>query len=135
MVEREFIVPGEPRGKARPRVTKNGAFTPRKQVEYENLVKVMYLEKYEGAPMMEGPITAFIEARFAIPKSFNKKKREAALRGEIRPTKRPDADNIIKSVLDSLNGVAYHDDAAVTRVVMAKKYTDGAPCVHVVLHD
>ena len=41
---------------------------------------------------------------------------------EIRPVKKPDADNIIKVVADSLNQVAYHDDAEIVRVSLAKYY-------------
>ena len=32
-------------------------------------------------------------------------------KGEMLPTKKPDVDNIIKIILDSLNGLAYKDDA------------------------
>lgn len=34
--------------------------------------------------------------------------------------RRPDLDNIIKSVKDGLNGVAYHDDSQVWRVTATK---------------
>ena len=35
------------------------------------------------------------------------------LEWEIRPTKRPDLDNIAKAVLDALNGLAYQDDSQI----------------------
>ena len=65
-----------------------------------------------------------ITALFAIPKRFNKEKRKKALNGEILPTKRPDSDNVIKIILDALNGVAYHDDAQVCEVYFEKKYAE-----------
>ena len=37
-------------------------------------------------------------------------------------TKKPDCDNLIKSILDSLNGVAYKDDSQVTDVHIKKRY-------------
>ena len=43
--------------------------------------------------------------------------------GEIRPVKKPDADNIIKVVADSLNKVAYRDDADIVRVALEKFYS------------
>ena len=40
------------------------------------------------------------------------------------PAKKPDADNILKAICDSLNGIAYRDDAQIVRVVMGKRYMD-----------
>jgi Holliday junction resolvase RusA-like endonuclease len=42
--------------------------------------------------------------------------------GEIRPVKKPDVDNIIKVVADSLNQVAYRDDADLVKVSLEKFY-------------
>ena len=42
---------------------------------------------------------------------------------EIRPAKKPDADNIIKVVADSLNQVAYRDDADLVKVELEKFYS------------
>lgn len=44
------------------------------------------------------------------------------LSGEIKPTKRPDADNILKIVQDGLNGVAYPDDKSITDSRVVKRY-------------
>ena len=52
--------------------------------------------------------------------------------GQIRPTQKPDADNIAKSVLDALNGLAYADDKQIVTLVV-DKYYDEEPCVHVKL--
>jgi Holliday junction resolvase RusA-like endonuclease len=48
-----------------------------------------------------------------------KAKREALLTGLVRPTKRPDADNILKNV-DGLNGVAWIDDAQLVSATVEK---------------
>ena len=58
---------------------------------------------------------------YTPPKSWSKKKINEALEGYIRPTK-SDIDNYIKSVLDSLNTVAYTDDRYVYKVSAIKKY-------------
>ena len=42
--------------------------------------------------------------------------------GEIRPTKRPDVDNVLKAIADSLNGLAYADDAQVVDMRASKQY-------------
>ena len=44
-------------------------------------------------------------------------------RGFELPTKKPDTDNIAKIILDSLNGIAYHDDAQIVRLTVQKSYS------------
>ena len=63
-----------------------------------------------------------ITAEFPIPKSTSKRK-AAALIGKWH-TKKPDADNVAKAVLDALNGYAYPDDSAVSKLSVEKVYSD-----------
>lgn len=124
-----FIVHGKPQGKARPRVVTNKytgrthAYTPKKTMDYEDLIRWSYKEA-GGQYMGEKLIQAEIKAFYPIPKSSTKKQRLAIEQGEIRPQTKPDCDNIIKSVLDSLNGVAYYDDKQVVCVSCNKYYGD-----------
>lgn len=128
----KFTIPGEPKAKQRPRVTKQGiAYTPKQTIEYENWVKQCYISEY-GQTMLDGQIKAEIKAYFRIPKSFSKKKRKLIELGELRPTKKPDTDNIAKSVLDSLNGIAYKDDSSIVELKVSK-YFDDQPRVEVTL--
>jgi len=128
----EFVIPGEPKAKQRPRVTKQGiAYTPKQTIEYENWVKQCYLSEH-GQTMLEGQVKAEIKAYFQTPKSFSKKKRKLIELGELRPTKKPDTDNIAKSVLDSLNGIAYKDDSSIVELKVSK-YFDDQPRVEVTL--
>lgn len=53
--------------------------------------------------------------------------------GLISPTKKPDMDNVVKIVLDALNGFAWHDDAQVVDLSVMKVYTDQEPFVRVEL--
>ena len=134
---RRFIIPGKPQGKARARTvhTKTGyslSYTPEKTVLYENLIKTSYLEKYGSNERQEGPLEVSLVACFEPPKSISKKRRKEMLSGLEWPTKKPDADNIIKVVLDALNGIAYRDDTQVVHVTLRKMYADAA-CVVVEL--
>ena len=70
------------------------------------------------------PLRAIIRAFFPIPKSASKKKREQMRDLRILHTKKPDVDNIIKAVLDALNGVAYYDDSQVAQVFISKCYAE-----------
>ena len=42
--------------------------------------------------------------------------------GKIRPTTRPDVSNVIKSVEDGLNGIAYHDDSQISELMVFRYY-------------
>ena len=127
-----FTVPGEPKAKQRPRLGKGYTYTPKQTVEYENWVKQCYLTSEGDEGFLENQIHAKIEAYFSIPKSVTKKNRELMLNGEMRPTKKPDADNIAKSILDSLNGIAYHDDSSIVSLEVEKYYSK-VPRVEVTL--
>lgn len=65
-----------------------------------------------------------IIAEFTIPPSFSKKRKVAAMNGTIQPTKKPDCDNIIKGILDALNGIVWTDDRLVTSVALKKVYSN-----------
>lgn len=128
----KFTIPGEPKAKQRHRTTKNGFnYTPKETVEYENWVKQCYFIEHRQT-MLEGQIKAEIKAYFGIPKSYTKKRKRAIAEGKVRPTKRPDTDNIAKAVLDSLNGIAYKDDSAIVSL-QVEKYFDEKPRVEVIL--
>lgn len=128
----EFTIPGEPKAKARHRTTKQGFnYTPKETVEYENWVKQCFMLEH-GQAMLEGQVKAVIRAYFGIPKSYSKKKRREIEEGILRPTKRPDTDNLAKAILDSLNGIAYKDDSAVVTLQVEKHFDDN-PRVEVAL--
>lgn len=122
----KLTIPGEPKGKGRPRFTRQGhTFTPQATANYENLVKVLFVQAYpDTQPIPQGtPCTARLTAYFAIPQSAGKKKSADMESGGIRPTKKPDTDNIAKIVLDALNGLAYHDDSQVVDLTVIKTYS------------
>lgn len=72
----------------------------------------------------EKPLKVHIQAFFETPKSYSKKKRELAIAGRIRPTVKPDTDNISKNIKDALNGIAYPDDKQVVSETIEKFYDD-----------
>lgn len=135
---RVFKIPGKVQAKQRPRFnTKSGrVYTPQQTVNYESYVKLCYTNfanEFDWKPF-ESQIRAEIEVFMSIPKSDTKKKKDLKLSGKIRPTLKPDNDNIAKSVLDALNGLAYVDDKQVVELEVKKFYSD-EPCVYVRLHE
>lgn len=122
-----FLVESKPQGKARARTfydkraDKMRSVTPQQTKSYEDLIRWSYKAaggKYMGEKLAKVEIQAF----YPIPKSWSKKKRNDAIFERIRPTTKPDCDNIIKVVLDALNGVAYYDDKQVVSVSCDKFY-------------
>ena len=83
---------------------------------------------------LEGALKADLNIYMSIPKSTSKKKRAMMLAGEIRPEKKPDNDNIEKIIFDSLNKIAYHDDASIVDNRTCKWYSDD-PRVEVTLEE
>lgn len=117
-----LTIPGEPVAKARPRMTKSGhVYTPQRTVDYERWVQTLFVKEY-GQPRMEGALKLELNLYFPIPKSTRKKDVPAMRTGEMRPTKRPDLDNVLKAVSDALNGIAYKDDSQIVAAVVQKFY-------------
>ena len=118
------VVEGKIKGKARPRFnTKTGkAFTPGDTITYENWIKCCYQE--QDGKFIDGPVKARIEVYHKIPKSYTKKRVQAIRNGLEMPLKKPDSDNIAKIVLDSLNKIAFDDDAQVVELTVIKRWTE-----------
>lgn len=134
-----FVIQGEPQGKGRPRFTRTGNFvrtyTPEKTVSYENLVKLEYERQCSGKRFEDTDILDLrIYAFYGIPKSASKKKRAMMIDRQIRPSKKPDMDNVVKIVADSLNGIAYRDDTQIVDTIVRKFYSE-QPRVLVVIQD
>jgi len=121
-----FKVPGDPFGKQRPRHTKSGhTYTPEETRRHELAVGWAYRQQCGAmrfAP--EDQIEISVVAFYAIPKRATKAQREKMLCGEVRPTVKPDWDNIGKLICDALNGVAYDDDKCVVQATVSKWYSD-----------
>lgn len=121
----KFTIPGTPQGKARVRVTRWGAYTPEKTVLYENLIKLIYQNKYKKIFFKnKEPLKMIIYAYFEPVKSTSKKLRQQMLGGLVYPTKKPDGDNIAKAICDALNNVAYADDTQVVDLRVVKEYSE-----------
>ncbi|MFR5049417.1 MAG: RusA family crossover junction endodeoxyribonuclease [Faecalispora sporosphaeroides] len=123
-----FEIPGPPQGKARPRVVRarNGmsmTYTPDKTVAYEELVRLRYKAAAQGFRFADDAQLAMqITAFYPVPKSKSKRIKANMLAGAMRPTKKPDCDNVIKIICDALNELAYKDDAQIVVTQMSKYY-------------
>lgn len=130
---RKFVVSGEPKGKGRPRATTFGGharvYTPTETAVYENHVAQCYLAEHKGKEPYKNGVGIEVHAYFKYPKAAfwpNNKNHHGELRDEWvgqSHVKTPDADNVLKAVLDGLNKAnVWGDDSQVCQVVVLKSY-------------
>jgi Holliday junction resolvase RusA-like endonuclease len=121
-----FVVTGKPVGKGRPRASTRGGFvrmyTDAKTLGYEAAIADEAARAMSGAEPFETPMQMQVSCYYPIPKSWPKKIKQEAIDEEVFPKVKPDLDNVVKAVLDALNGVVYRDDAQVVNLVATKRY-------------
>ena len=97
----EFTIPGRPVPKGRPRLGHRGrkayVYTPPQTKEYEKLVG--WVAKCNGCKPAGEPVAVVLD---------------------IYVRRRMDVDNVAKSILDGLTGVAYEDDDQVVELLVRK---------------
>jgi Holliday junction resolvase RusA-like endonuclease len=115
---------GTPQGKARPRFSsKSGtAFTPAHTRQYEAALRLAAQEVMNGQPPLDGPLVVDVLVAMPVPASWSQAKRIAANNGDIRPTTRPDVDNVLK-MLDGLNEIVWRDDRQIVDAHVLKRYS------------
>lgn len=104
----------KPLGKARPRLSKRGVFTPQKQVNAEAEIRWLAKKENPEKHLKDVPLMARMTFQFKKPKTSKRQ----------FPTVRPDLDNLIKSVADALNDMLYDDDQQIVRIYAEKIYGD-----------
>ena len=131
-----YIVYGEPVGKGRPRFARRGNFvstySPQKTKTYEDEIRMMAKAAMGSSEALDTPVTVAIYIRVGIPASFSKQKRKDAIEGILKPTKKPDIDNIAKCFLDGMNDIVYMDDKQVVNLHITKVYAE-TPAVEVMV--
>jgi Holliday junction resolvase RusA-like endonuclease len=130
MIQIMFTIYGEPVAKGRPRFSTRGkypvAYTPEKTKAYEFEVGMMALAAMGGSKPLEGALEAFIYVTFAVPESYSKKRLEACLSGSEKHIKKPDLDNVIKSVIDGMDKIVFENDSQITSIHATKVYGEVA---------
>jgi Holliday junction resolvase RusA-like endonuclease len=120
----KFDVPGEVRGKGRPRASSRGGFvklyTDAKTASYENLVSLVASRALDGRTPFTGPLEVFIDVRITPPASCSKKRRQALLDGREAIYGKFDLDNQVKAILDGCNKIAFVDDKQIVRLYAEK---------------
>ena len=123
----KFNINTRPHSKERPRLGKGGkVYTPNSTKVFEEICKLSYGNRYY---FDKEYISIKITFKFKVPKSYSKKKYSEAIEGKIRPSTN-DIDNLLKSVLDGLNGKAWKDDRYIYSIEAEKIFAD-KDCIEV----
>jgi len=109
--------------KGRPRFTRSGhSYTPKRTKDYEKIIKTIAQEHVSKGDCFTMPVQVNANFHFQVPKSYSQSKRNDCLNGVLLP--KPDLDNLLKSLLDALNGICFQDDTLVQKIRASKRYAD-----------
>lgn len=110
----EIVIPGPATAWARPRVNNGVFFTAKKQRDAKIDLQWLFQKQWGRPPIQkESAVEIYVEFRF--------KARRKADVSRYKPTK-PDADNLVKLLLDAGNRILWHDDAQVSNLHVVKVY-------------
>lgn len=109
-----FVIPGPATPKGRPRITRTGhAYTPQKTKAYAEKVQWVARAFAPRTPLL-GPVSVrIVEYRKGTPEA------------------RPDIDNVLKNLLDAMNGLIWRDDSQVVQLFAEKRHDEKEPRVEV----
>lgn len=135
---RQLIMPGKPMTWARVRAGRHGQFfTPDDRRNRMAQIGIQWKARHPRRYDKDLPLAMTIVFVFDRPKShFGTGRNAGVLKHDARQL-RPgggagggDIDNLGKLVLDSLNGVAFHDDRQIAELVLSKRYVRGTEKPH-----
>ena len=129
-----FEIPGDVQAQQRPKFSRFGnnvsVRDPKESKDYKSFVRLVASQVAPDELITE-EIRLSIDVYRKMPKAISnsKKKLQQALDGTLRPTTKPDIDNLAKGIKDGLSKVIWHDDSQVTELVARKWYSDNPRAV------
>jgi Holliday junction resolvase RusA-like endonuclease len=116
----KLFIPILPMGAVR--TTQRQKFSDKRYLKYAAYkMKIGLLAREVFKTPLEGPISAHVTFYMPIPDSWSQKKKDSKL-GAFH-TSKPDIDNLIKGMFDSLNKITWKDDNQVYEVYSQKIYS------------
>jgi len=111
-----FVIPIDPIPWKRPGQSRYGRFDLQKAVKDQ--LRAIFIRGMDKHQPLLGKVHLSLIFHMPIPKSLPKKERDGW------HSKKPDLDNLIKLVLDSMNGICFRDDSQVCFIIAMKGYSD-----------
>lgn len=128
-----IIVPGPPKPLERNRhriMNRKGggvpfvvSYMPAQSAANQSLIRKFASDAMNGRPPLDGAVDLRVVAYMPVPGSWSKRKQAAALADQIRPTGRPDADNILKGICDSIQDIVVRNDTIFTETSIWKRFS------------
>ena len=126
-----FTIPGDPIAQPRHKISTRGGFAKAYISKdhpihaYKQAIQLEAKVAMAGLASVEGPVLVTAMFRFGRPKSHTK-----AARIDDNHKQKPDLDNLVKAVLDALNGICWADDSQVCQIRASKAWrTEGQTIV------
>ena len=121
----EIVVKGKPIAKKRPRFARRGSFVVTYNDQQTEEGRFLFeVQKQWKRPPIDTPVKVRCSFEMPIPKSASKKKTWAMIKDEIKHTKKPDVDNLLKFATDCLIGVIFKDDSQIIYLAGGKFYSE-----------
>lgn len=122
----QFTIPGAVQAQERPRFSRAGkgvkTHDAPKSRSYKELVKIVAWDNRPQEPL-QGALKLEVDVYLVPPKKYHTKPKQALIAsGELRPTTKPDADNLVKGIKDGCSKIIWVDDAQVVEMVVRKFY-------------
>jgi Holliday junction resolvase RusA-like endonuclease len=124
-MRQEFWISTIPTGQARPRFYRRGNFVgtydAKESRGYKLDIKYQVMDAHPVK--MQGPLTMTVDFMMPRPKAhYGSKglKKDAPHYHE----KKPDIDNLIKALLDSVSGILFDNDSQISVLLATKKYSE-----------
>ncbi len=106
----KFIIPIEPKAQQRVRFARGGRTYKAKGQKLAEEAIMAFLSQHQPDTPLAGPLLLGVKAFLPIPRSKPQKFKKAALAGAIRPTVKPDMDNLLKNVMDCMTSMDFWED-------------------------
>ncbi|WP_342573730.1 RusA family crossover junction endodeoxyribonuclease [Solibacillus sp. FSL K6-1781] len=122
----QFTIPGATQAQERPKFSRAGkgvkAVDPPKSRAYKEVVKLVAWQNKPQMLILE-PLRLEVDVYLMPPKKYHTKPKLALIAsGELRPTTKPDLDNLVKGIKDGCSKIIWHDDAQIVEMVVRKFY-------------
>ncbi|WP_346235710.1 RusA family crossover junction endodeoxyribonuclease [Lysinibacillus telephonicus] len=129
----QFEIPGDVQAQQRPKFSRMGkgvkAIDPKESRDYKSFVRLV-ASHYAPETLITEPIKLTIDVYRKIPKDKQTgPKMKLIHEGKLRPTTKPDIDNLAKGIKDGLSKVLWHDDSQVIELVARKWYSNSPKAV------
>lgn len=122
----KITIPINPKPQSRPRFTRNGRPYELKDMKvYREAVSLHCKQQFKHDVIADRPIAVITTFYIEPPKYVSKVKKNAvALKNEqIRVFKKPDIDNYVKAIFDSMSGIVFKDDGVIAYQQSEKFYS------------